>query len=117
MTKELKFMYDDFSDRLMIATKKTNETIAGSARVLNVVLDFTTEGRVANIELFEVSDYLKSMGIGLDILKKISSAEFSLKQIRNGYLIMISLKNGKKTERVPYNIHLPSQNQILVTQS
>ena len=116
MIKEFKFMYDDFSDRLMIATKKEVEVIAGSVRILNTVLDFTAEGRIANIELFEISDYLESMGISSSILNKITGAEFSFRLIRNGYLIMVLLKNGKKIERIPYNIHLPNKNQILLTQ-
>lgn len=104
MNKEFRFMYDDFSDRLMIASKKEGESIAGSIKILNLVLDITTSGRVANIELTNASKYLDSIGIDSKILNNLTSAEIVIKQQRDGYLIYFLLHSGAKTERVPYNI-------------
>lgn len=115
--KGFKFMYDEFSDGLIIATKKEDEVIAGSVRILNLIMDITTKGRIANIELIDASDYLKSMEINPQILKKITNAEFSFRAIRNGYLIAILLKSGKKVERVPYNLYLPNSKQIKINSS
>lgn len=115
--KSMVFDYDEFSDRLMIASKKKDEIIVGSIRILNLVLDITQGNRIANIELIDASDYLNGMGIGSEILNKLDGAEFSFKSIRNGYLIVILLRTGKKIERVPYNVHLPRSSQISVNLS
>lgn len=104
MNKEFRFMYDDFSDRLMIASKKENESIAGSVRILNLVLDITTSGRIANIELVNASKYLESIKINPQILTQLISAEIVVKQQRDGYLIYFILHSNTKTERIPYNI-------------
>jgi uncharacterized protein YuzE len=104
MRKEFRFMYDDFSDRLMIASRKKDEVIAGSVRVLNLILDITSAGRIANIELTKASKYLESIGIDPKILNNITAAEIVVKQQRDGYLIYFLLHSGAKTERVPYNI-------------
>jgi uncharacterized protein YuzE len=104
MAKEFRFMYDDFSDRLMIASKKKDESIAGSIRILNLVLDITTSGRIANIELTNASKYLDSIGINPEILNNLTSAEIVIKQQRDGYLICFLLYSGTKLERIPYNI-------------
>lgn len=104
MKNEFRFMYDDFSDRLMIASKKKDEVIAGSVKVLNLVLDITPAGRIANIELTNASKYLESIGINPRILNELTSAEIVIKQQRDGYLIYFLLCSGTKMERIPYNI-------------
>ena len=114
MTKKLRFHYDSFSDRLMISNKTEKDVIDGSIRILNLIIDFTTKGKAANIELVNASEYLESLAINSNILNKLTEAEFNLQSVRNGYLISIVLKAGKKIERVPYNIHLPSQKQVVV---
>ena len=111
------FMYDEDSDRLMISCKKENDIIDGSIRILNLILDITTTKKVANIELLDASSYLESLGINPDILNKLTGAGMSLKTLRNGYLITILLKTGKKAVYVPYNIHIPYKRQIEVISS
>ena len=115
MENKYKFNYDDFSDRLFISCKNEDEIIDGSLRVLNLVLDFTIGGRIANIELIDASDYLKSLDINPLILNKLSGAEFNTKNLRNGYEVVFVLKSDKKTIHVPYNIYLPHKKQIIVT--
>ena len=105
MVKKHSFMYDDFSDRLMISCKRKNDVIKGSIKILNLVLDFTADNRIANIELKNASDYIKSLGFKEDILKNLTDARLLFKQCRDGYLIYFILQSGKQTERIPYNIH------------
>lgn len=109
------FMYDKISDSLMISRKKESDVMAGSIRLLNIILDITTDNKVANIEIIDVSDYLNSLGVNSNILSRLKNAEFSLKSIRNGYLISIMLMIGKEKIYVPYNIHLPSRRQVVVS--
>ena len=114
MKKICKFYYDNFSDRLIISRKNSLDIMHGSVRILNLIFDFTTENKVANIEILDASDYLKSLNINPSILNKLTSAEFSFQSVRNGYLISIVLKAGNKIERIPYNLYLPTQKQIIV---
>ncbi len=70
MKKKDTFMYDEDLDRLMIFnTLSKDEKVQGSANILNLILDITTKNRIANLEIKNVSDYLKSVGHNLDILK------------------------------------------------
>lgn len=117
MVKKFKFMYDDFADRLMISSKTDNDAIYGSIRILNLVIDFTTENKVANIELMDASKYLESLNINPSILNKLKEAQFSITSLRNGYLITFILKADNKIEKIPYNIHLPSKNEIMLNSS
>ena len=57
MNKSISFMYDELSDRLLISSKKESEVVLGSVRHLNITLDFTTKGRIANIEIKHASKY------------------------------------------------------------
>ena len=115
MAKKCSFMYDDFSDKLLISCKKDNEKVAGSIRVLNLVIDFTTNNKVANVELRKASDYLRSLDLDPKMLENLSEANLMFKQCRDGYLISFILKAKNKTERIPFNIH--SQKMPLLVSS
>lgn len=97
-------MYDDFSDRLFISCKKDSDKIYGSVRVLNLIIDFTTDNRAVNFEIVGASKYLESVGINPTILNKLTGAEIVFQQKRDGYLIYFILQSGKQVERIPYNI-------------
>jgi hypothetical protein len=104
MKKTSIFVYDEITDRLFISNKKEDEKIYGSIRLLNLTLDFTTEMRVANIELKGASVYLESLGINPKILSNLSDAQIIVRQQIDGYLIYFILKSGEHIERIPYNI-------------
>jgi len=104
MAKKCEFMYDKFSDRLMISSKKPEDKIIGSIRTLNIIIDFTTKNKIANIEIKKVSDYLKSIDINPEILINLSEANLMFKSCRDGYLIYFILKSDSQTERIPFNI-------------
>jgi len=106
------FMYDRFSDRLMISCKKDSEKIIGSVGILNLIIDFTANNKIANIELKKASDYLNSLKINPKILDNLTNAEIMFKQCRDGYLIYFLLQSGDKIEKIPYNIY--SQKPILL---
>lgn len=105
------FYYDNFSDRLMISCKKPTDRIAGSMRVLNVTLDFTTDNRIANVEIKNISDYIASLGLNADILNNLEDAKLMFKQYRDGYVIYFLLKPKQgNTERIPFNVPM---NQVI----
>ena len=110
-----KFDYEDNYDRLFISCKKENEVIEGSVRLLNMVLDITTENRVANIELFDASKYLQSLNINSGILNNLTEARFILQKVNDGYHIIIILNSGQNVVSVPYNIYYPKKQTILTS--
>jgi len=108
-------MYDDFSDRLLISCKKDSEKITGSVRMLNLVIDFTSQHKIANIELKKASNFLKSINIDPKILDNLTNANLMFRQCRDGCLIYFILETKKGVERIPYNIQ--STKMPLLTQS
>src|SRR3989338_8080559 len=103
MVKLCKFHYDDFSDRLFVSCRRDDEKVHGSVRVLNLIIDFTTENKVAGVEIMQASKYLESLGINPDILDKLTNVEMAFNQKRDGYLIYFILHAGDRVERIPYN--------------
>ena len=107
-------MYDEELDRLMIFNNlKEDEGVCGSVNILNLILDITTKNRVANIEIRNISEYLKSIGKDPGILKILDSAKINITQVRGGFLIQIELIALNKIEKIPYTI--PTQEKILIT--
>ncbi|MFA7708244.1 MAG: hypothetical protein WCX73_04810 [Candidatus Pacearchaeota archaeon] len=114
MIKKDTFMYDEDFDRLMIFNNlREDEKVYGSIRILNLVLDITTNNRIANLEIRNVSEYLKSIGKDSSILKMLNEARINIVQVRGGFIIQIELIGLNKTERIPYTI--PTQEKILIT--
>jgi len=114
MIKTDTFMYDEDFDRLIIFNDlKDDEVIYGSVNILNLVLDITNKNRIANIEIRNVSDYLKSIDKSPDILKNLINAKISVQQIRGGFLMHIILIAQNKTERIPYSI--ATEEQIVIS--
>ncbi|MBT4135902.1 hypothetical protein HOD75_00890 [archaeon] len=99
------FMYDKDLDRLMISKKKSEDKIYGSVRILNTILDFTTDNKIVNVEIRRVSEYLKELGLNPDILDKLKEVELISKQYRDGYMIYFLLKTDNGiVEKIPFNV-------------
>ncbi len=114
MIKKSTFMYDEDLDRLMIFNNLQNgEKVYGSVNILNLILDITTKNRIANIEIRNISDYLKSIEINPSILKTLDSAKINITQVRGGFLIQIVLVGLNRIEKIPYTI--PTEEKILIT--
>jgi len=114
MIKKDTFMYDEELDRLMIFNNiRDDEKVYGSVRILNLVLDITTKNRIANIEIRNVSDYLRSIEKNPDILETLNSAKINVTQVRGGFVIQIILAGANKIEKIPYTI--PTEEEILIT--
>lgn len=114
MINKSTFMYDKNLDKLMIFnTLKDDEKVHGSVDILNLILDITTKNRIANIEIRNVSDYLKSIEKDPDILKTLNTAKINVVQVRGGFLIQIVLIGLNKIEKIPFTI--PTKEKILIT--
>ncbi|MBI2629906.1 hypothetical protein HYW76_02300 [Candidatus Pacearchaeota archaeon] len=114
MIKKNTFMYDEELDRLMIFNSlKDDEKVYGSVHILNLVLDITTKNRIANLEIRNVSGYLKSIEKDPSILKMLDSARINVLQVRGGFIIQIMLAGLNKTEEIPYTI--PTEEKIVIT--
>lgn len=100
------FFYDDFSDRLFISCKKPSDKIVGSVRILNVILDFTPDMRIVNVELRRVSEFLSALKINPEILNNLEKAELIVQKYDSGYLIYFLLQSEGVLERIPFNILL-----------
>ncbi len=113
MVKKYRVYYDKEYDRLMIAGKSDSDIMAGSMRILNVILDFNTQNQVVNAELLHASEYMESLGMNSELLNEITTGNLIFRQLRNGYEIIFVLKIKNKTVAIPYNVHLPNQKQIV----
>jgi len=114
MIKKETFMYDEDLDRLMIFNNlKEDEKVYGSVHILNLVLDITNKNRIANIEIRNVSEYLKSIGKSPKVLKILNSAKIGINQVRGGFIIQILLSGLNQIEEIPYTI--PTEEKIIIT--
>jgi len=110
---EKNYFYDEFSDRFMISCKKSDEKVVGSVRVLNLTLDFASSGKIVNVEIRNISEYLSSLGFNTEILKDLKDAQLMFKQYRDGYVLYFILKTSQGViERIPFNVPMK---QTLVT--
>ena len=114
MIKKETFMYDENLDRLMIFNNvDSDEKVYGSVDILNLTLDITTKDRIANVEIRNVSDYLKSISGDSEILKVLERANVSVSQVRGGFIIHIGLFGLNKNEVVLFTI--PTEKEMLIT--
>lgn len=104
MIKKQTFAYDEFSDRLMIFNNKVKEPVFGSVNFLNLVIDFTANNKVANVEIRNVSKLLHSLDINPKFLSEMESARIVMNQVRGGYIIYFLLQEGERIEKIPFNI-------------
>jgi len=93
-----KFIYDDFTDNLIISAKKKSDIVKGSAKLGNIVLDFTPDGRIVNIEIIHVSDFFKNAKVGHKI-NELTNARLSVQYKSTSIMIWINLKFGTKEEQ------------------
>ena len=102
---EKNYFYDEFPDRFMISCKKSDEKVIGSARILNVTLDFASSGKIVNVEIKNISEYLSSLGLNSEVLNDLEDAQLMFKQYRDGYVLYFILKpKHGNIERIPFNI-------------
>ena len=114
MIKKDSFMYDEELDRLMVFNNiGDDEKVYGSVNILNLTLDITTKNRIANLEIRNVSEYMKSIEKNPEILKNLNNAKINISQVRGGFVIQIILYGLNNIEKIPYTI--PTEEKILIS--
>ena len=108
------FVYDENLDRLVVFnTLDKDDKIYGSVNIFNLVIDFTTRNKIANIEIMNVSEYLQSLNINPNILQRLDESQIILKQMRGGFLLTVLLRFDNKSVTVPFS--LPAEDKAVIT--
>lgn len=94
------FAYDELTDSILVFSKRTKDQIKGSATVSNLVLDFTKDGKVVGLEIKKATPFLKAMGFPKKI-SDIDSADLRMNQTRDGFVLIVELKFGKQSQKLP----------------
>ena len=105
------FDYDDFSDSLIISRKKSGEKIQGSAEIGDLILDFTSNGKIVNVEIRHISKFLEMMKLNANILNELSGANLIIKPQKNAVSIFIVLKTPVLEQPIPLAI-IPVTNRL-----
>ena len=98
------FDYDYVSDSLIISRKREGEMVQGSAEIGNLVLDFTSEGRIVNVEFREISKFLEMMKVDFNILNGLEGAELIVQEQNGAVSLFAILKTSTFEQVVPLTI-------------
>ena len=64
----------------------------------DITIDYNTEGRIVGFEILHASEFLEKDGFTVKDLERIDDAKFEV--VQNGAQIVLSLKAGKKEQKV-----------------
>ncbi|MEK6873034.1 MAG: DUF2283 domain-containing protein, partial [Nanoarchaeota archaeon] len=73
------FSYDDMADSLIVSRKSDNDKVNGGAIIGDLVLDFTDEGKLVNVEFMNISKFLKFIGVDVN-LNELIEAELVVRE-------------------------------------
>jgi uncharacterized protein YuzE len=100
----MKYIYDEFIDSIVISSKKAADKVKGSVKIGDIIIDITTKGKVAGLEVRHFSDWLKRLNVKNNV-KKLTAAEISVTYKADGLIILVYLKFDKEEEsRLPIYI-------------
>ncbi len=112
---ELKnFDYDDVSDSLFISRKSLNEKVQGSAEIGNLILDFTSEGKIVNIEFKGISKFLEMMNVNPNILNALTEVNLIVKEQRGAVSFFAILKTPTIKQPIPLAT-IPSTKNLMLS--
>lgn len=95
------FDYDEFSDSLIVSRKTSDEKVHGSAEIGNLILDFTNNGKIVNLEIRHISKYLEMIKINPKILKELTESMLLIRPQKNAIAIFVILKTPKLEQPIP----------------
>ena len=90
--EEKNFDYDEVSDSLIISRKHASQTVQGSAEVGNLILDFTGNGEIVNVEFQNISRFLEMININPNILNELTSTDLTIQKQKGAVSIFAILK-------------------------
>lgn len=95
------FDYDENSDSLIITKKQDNEKVHGSAEIGNLILDFTSDGKIISIEVQSISKFLEMMNINPEMLNELTEADLTVQKQKDAVLLFAVLKTPKLVQPLP----------------
>jgi uncharacterized protein YuzE len=95
------FDYDEISDSLIISRKLPNEKVQGSAEIGNLILDFTSNGKIVNIEFQKISKFLKLMKINPDLLSELINVNLIVQNQKGAVSFFIILQTPTLEQPLP----------------
>lgn len=108
---ENNFDYDDVSDSLIISRKQTNEKVQGSAEIGNLILDFTSEGKIVSVEFQNISKFLDMMDLNPKILSELEGADLIVQKQKGAISLFAILKTPTLKQSLPLAT-IPVNNQL-----
>lgn len=98
------FDYDNTSDSLIISRKQANEKVQGSAEIGNLVLDFTSNGKIVNVELQHISKFLEMMDLNPRILNELTAVDLIVQKQRGAVFLFAILRTPTLKQPLPLAI-------------
>lgn len=97
-TNDFQWDYSEQSDILNI--HKTGKKVAGGTELGDFTVDFDNEGNVVGLEIMNVSDFLKEVGIESTQLRQLGGAELQVTSKVNLHYLWIKLILPGQVEKV-----------------
>ncbi len=102
---EKNFMYDDFSDRLMVFNKDKNEKVDDNHIFGDFIVSLSESGEVVGLEIIGISDVLKEYDIDSSILNNLKNVE--LKAVSRKGVIYIYFNLESEVGMKPFSQKIP----------
>lgn len=98
---EKNFDYDEVSDSLIISRKQPNEKVQGSAEIGDLILDFTSNGKIVNVEFQNISRFLEMMNVNPSILNELIEVNLIVQKQRGAISLFAILKTPTLRQSLP----------------
>ena len=89
------------SDSLIISRKESDEKVQGSAEIGNLILDFTSNGKIVNVEFQNISKFLEMINVNPKILTELTSVNLIVQKQREAISLFAVLKTPCLQQPIP----------------
>jgi hypothetical protein len=89
---------------ILITWKEKILIMKGSAEIGNLILDFTSDGKIVNVEFQNISEYLKMMNVNPQILNKLTEVNLIIQKQKGAISLFAVLKTPTLKQPVPLAI-------------
>ena|SRR3989338_6815026 len=107
-----KFMYDEYTDSVIIANKQKTDKVEGSVKIGDIILDMTKEGKIVGLEIRHATDFFKECNIEANA-SDIISADFTAKQNPDNIIILLHMQFKEREETVPLYLSTEAPMQVI----
>jgi len=98
---ERNFDYDEISDSLIISRKQADEKVQGSAEIGDLILDFSSNGRIINVEFQNISKFLELMNVNTNILNELEGVDLIVQEQRGAVSLFAVLRTPVLKQPLP----------------